>query len=141
MVVYKTPLASAKVVVNTRTHEIYEATVHPESFNKMPIRWMNPKYKSTIYEYRELHHPDVDLEWAWLETLYHNIENSDEFLSAAGELFEAEGSSSVDLDLTDKEFNFLLKESVAKNITVRQLVSNIIEEQLKKEIQCHTQKD
>lgn len=123
---------SSGIVYDSRTQVIYLAEVHDYD-RENSYRWTNPDYAQA--HINEAQERDVDIGQAWDHVRFTNLDSEEDFLTkcraiVAGESYDTRVS--VPIELEDDEIFTLMKMAHKKDITLNQLVEQILMEMIKK---------
>ena len=130
---YETEYAYASVVFNSRTQEVYEAEVNDKENQHKPYRWLNPKYKQSYID--EGKNRNVDVTQAWDNVQWVDLETEEDWLDKAKSIMEGntfDTRISMPIDLDKEELFQLMSLAHEKDITLNQLVEQILEEVIRK---------
>ena len=131
---YSSEYATAGVIMNAQTQEIYEATVEsrPGDTELGPYRWLNPAYKDAMYA--EAESRGVDRDQAWDEVKWIDLEVEADYLEKAEAMFNNEEFDTriqIEIDIDDELFCALAKEAHRRDMTFNDLcmeaIANFIE--------------
>jgi len=125
---YESDYATGSCVFDTKTHEVYEASVELKESEQRPYRWLNPLFKHVMYE--EALYRTVDADQAWDDVKWIDLETSEDFLEKANSMFngkEFDTRVSVPLDLSNDELFAMMKLAHEKDITLNQLMVEILQ--------------
>lgn len=125
---YTSSYATSSCVFDTLTQEIYEVHVEFTNSEKRPYRWLNPNTKQTMYD--ESAYREIDADQAWDDVKWIDLETEEDFLQKASAIFKGETFDtrvSVPLDLTDEELFAMMKLAHEKDITLNQLMVEIMQ--------------
>jgi hypothetical protein len=137
---YESDYAHVYVLYSTVTQEIYQAevSVKRDMWEKdvRPYRWLNPIFKDDYLE--EAMARNIDPNQAWDDVKWLDLEVEEDFLEKATHIFKGEDWNEgilVPIDLPKDELYQLMLTAHEKNITLNQLVTeilqNMIDSQLK----------
>lgn len=118
---------SVSIVFDTRTQEVYEASAYDYRLNRA-YRLINPDYKSA--HNNEANSRGVDINQAWDEVNYVDLEVDDEFIQKALAIVAEEDYDtrvSVPVDFTDEELLTYMKIAHERDITFNQLVEEALQ--------------
>jgi hypothetical protein len=124
---YESEYAYASVIFNTKTQEIYEATVNDKNDKHSPYRWFNPKFKEVYY--KEAKERNIDPDQAWDNVKWVDIEVEQDFLEKARAIFNdfvVDTRIQVPIDLEDDVLLKLFMEAHKRDITLNQLIEEIL---------------
>lgn len=116
------------IYFDTKTQEVYEVQAH-DYRNQRAYRLINPRFKSTRDQ--EADRRNVDLDQAWDDVNYYDIDIDDDFIQKslairAGEDYDTR--ISVPVDFTDEELLTYMKLAHDRDITFNQLVEMALRE-------------
>lgn len=123
---YGCDLATANVVFDSMDQKIYEATIELKG-DKRPYRWVNPSYKQAMED--ESDSRGVDKDEAWDDVKWIDLETEEDFLEKATAIFAGEEFDQriqVPLELSEEEMLQLCMLAHSQDITLNQLVVNIL---------------
>lgn len=126
--------AYGSVTHNTKTHEIYEATVYREDENENligPYRWMNPLYKNQHEE--ECKKRNIDPKTSWDNQDWIDIEVDSDFIEKATSIFKGQSFDTriqVPLELDDDVMMRLMLEAHKRDITLNKMVELLLKEEI-----------
>lgn len=119
---------------STVNYTVYEATVYGELANGNvlgPYRWRDPAFiEANSKEYTER---NIDENLAWDNQKWIDLEVEEDFLEKASAIFRGEGFDDriqVPLDIEDDVFLRLALEAHKRDITVNQMVTEILQAEL-----------
>ncbi len=124
---YGSDYADASVIMNTKTFEIYEASVAPKNEGK-PYRWLNPKYSQLMID--ESVSRGQDYTKAWDEVKWVDLDLTEDFLEKLKAIMDGEPFDDrvqIQLDLTDAEILRLALMAHERDITFNQMCVEILE--------------
>jgi hypothetical protein len=124
---YESEYATGSCVADTKTQEVYEATIEFKNSDSRPYRWLNPDYKDIMYEESLYRH--VDANEAWDAVKWIDLETEEDWHAKACAIFNGEDFDeriSVPLTLTDDEMFRLMKLAHEKDITLNQLMVEVL---------------
>jgi hypothetical protein len=131
---YETPDGTiyCSAVFNTLTQEVYEVNLSDGADLNLHHRWLNPLY-SKAYR-KEAKKRGIDADKAWDDVMWIDLPES-EMLAKIAKYFTGNGEvskdvprvSEVEVDLTDAEILRLALQAHRRNITINQLVTEILE--------------
>lgn len=121
---------TVSIVFDTRTHLIYEANAYDYKQNRA-YRLINPDYKFAHDD--EASNRDVDVNQAWDDVNYVDLETDDDFIQkaqsiVAGQDYDTRVDVPIDLD-RDTLFG-LMQMAHEQDITLNQLIENIIRQEI-----------
>jgi len=125
---YECEFATASCIFDTKTQEIYEVTVEPKDSSSRPYRWLNSDTKQVMFD--EAAYRDVDPSQAWDDVKWIDLETEEDFLEKSHAIFNGEKFDervSVPLDLTDEELFAMMKLAHEKDITLNQLMVEVLQ--------------
>jgi hypothetical protein len=118
---------SLTIIFDTRTQEIYEAQAHDYK-NSRDYLLTNPKYQALRDE--EANYRGVDKSEAWDDFKYTDLEVEEDFLEKARAIVSSEDYDTrikVPLTLDDSELFELMKMAHDRDITLNQMVEQILQ--------------
>lgn len=121
------------IVFDTRTHIVYEACAYDYSRNRA-YRLINPNYKHAHND--EAKQRGIDVDQAWDDVNYVDIETDEDFLEKARKIVDGEEYDtrvSVPLTVPDDVLFELMKKAHEEDITLNQLVENVLWEAIRAE--------
>lgn len=124
---YSSEFAEATIVFDSTTQEIYEAVITSKDLSKQPYRWLNPNTKQNFLD--ECHSKDLDPALAWDNTEYIDLETEQDFLEKARAVFNNlpyDERVQLPLELTTDEWHDLMKLAHERDITLNQLIAEIL---------------
>lgn len=119
---------SISIVFDTRTHEVYEAAVCDYRLDRA-YRLINPVYKRA--HANEASERDVDLDEAWDDVKYVELEADDDFLEKARAILSGEDYDTrvqIPLNMDKEDLLLLMTLAHERDITFNQLVEIAIKE-------------
>jgi hypothetical protein len=122
--------ASCSVVFDRKTQEVYEVGVFDYQ-NQRAYRIINPDYKSQYLS--EASERGVAQSQAWDDVDYVDLETVEDWIEKASAILTGQQYDTrvqIPLDLGDEELFSLMKLAHEQDITLNQLVENIIREQI-----------
>ena len=132
MLDYESDFAYVSVIYSTETQEIYEAdvSIKTEAWeeDQRPYRWLNPEYKDIMIT--EAKSRNVKWKRAWDDVKWVDLETEEDFLEKAKAIFnglEHDKRIQVPLDLDDDVMLRLCMEAHKRDITLNQMVEEILE--------------
>jgi len=126
---YSSDFADLTVVFDSNDQLIYEATIVSRSDDIKPYRWVNPDYKQALMN--ESNEKSVNFAQAFDTDEYVDLETSEDFLDKAEAIFNGKDFDprvQLPLDLSNDEWFQLMKIAHEKDITLNQLVTDILNE-------------
>lgn len=124
---YSSEFAEATVIFDSTTQEIYEATITSNDLSKQPYRWLNPNTKQDFLD--ECHNKELNPALAWDDTEYIDLETEEDFFEKAHAVFNNlpyDERVQLPLDLTTDELHDLMKLAHERDITLNQLIAEIL---------------
>jgi hypothetical protein len=121
---------SISIVFDTRTHEIYEASAYDYRRNRA-YRLINPNYIQAHND--EANERNVDINQAWDDVNYVDLETEEDFLEKARAIVADEDyDTRVDVPVVlDRETLYgLMTMAHEQDITLNQLIENIIRQEI-----------
>jgi hypothetical protein len=121
---------SVSIVFDTRTHEIYEASAYDYRRNRA-YRLINPNYIQAHND--EANERGVDINQAWDDVNYVDLETEEDFLEKARAIVADEDyDTRVDVPVVlDRETLYgLMTMAHEQDITLNQLIENIIRQEI-----------
>ena len=129
---FESDYAHASVLFDSVTQEVYEATISAKQDGDDnlpgPYRWLNPETKDAYLE--ECKVRNIDPNNAWDDTNWIDLEVDEDFLVKANAVFNNlpfDKRVTVPLDLDDAEVFQLMKMAHDRDITLNQLVEEILQ--------------
>lgn len=126
--------AYATLLHSTVDHRVYEATVHAEddAGNVLgPYRWRNPDFiDANAKEYADR---DIEENLAWDDQKWVDLEVEEDFLEKATAIFRGrkfDNRVQVPLELDDDVLHQLMMEAHKQDITLNQLVTNLLQAEI-----------
>jgi hypothetical protein len=136
---YESEYAHCSCIFDTMTQEIYEVTVDMKDSEHRPYRWLNPVTKHVMYE--EAAYREIDVDKAWDEVTWIDLETEQDFLEKASAIFKGQPFDtrvSVPLDLNDEELFVMMKLAHERDITLNQLMVEVLQAAIDNNKQgCH----
>lgn len=126
---YESEHAHASVVFNSETQEIYTAEINDKENNYKPYRWLNPAYKEAMY--REARTRRVDIDLAWDNVKWYDLETSNDWLTKASAIFKGEDFDTrveVPLNLSKDELFKLMELAHERDVTLNKMVEILLQE-------------
>jgi hypothetical protein len=117
---------SLAIIFDTRTHVVYEVQAHDYKHNRA-YRLINPDYKDSYDS--EAATRGIDANEAWDEVNYVDLETDDDWIQKALAIIAGEDYDTrvdVPLRLDDDALFELMKQAHEKDITLNQLVEDIL---------------
>jgi len=140
---YESDFAYVSVLYSTKTQEIYEADVTIKTVNwfdenkdMRPYRWLNPEFKDAMIA--EAKSRKVKWKKAWDDVKWIDLETEEDFLEKAKAIFNGEDFDKrvqVPIDLEDDIMLKLCMEAHKRDITLNQMVEEILKELIEKKKQ------
>ena len=123
--------AVATAVFSRTTGEVYTLEIHKplDDEGHSAYRWITPAYKDTYYV--EALKWGYDPDEAWDDVKWHDVEFIDDYLEKFTAIFNGEQFDTrilVGFDLTEPESFKLMKMAHEMDITLNQLINNILTE-------------
>lgn len=118
---------SFTVTFDTKTQTVYMVEAS-DYRNDRAYRLINPDYRETYMNYGKTHHPNY-LSQAWDDVDYIDLEENDDWIQKALAIKEGKDYDtkvSVPLELDDSEIFQLMKMAHERDITLNQLVEEIL---------------
>jgi hypothetical protein len=126
---YASEYATASVVFNTKTQEVYEASVDFRyNSDHRPYRWINQTYKDSYIA--EFESRGLDPKIAWDDVRYIDLDIADDFIEKANCIFDGvvpDPRILVELDLDDATLLQIAKEAHKRDITLNQMIQHILQ--------------
>jgi hypothetical protein len=124
---------SVSVLFDTKTQEVYEASAYDYKNNRA-YRLINPTYIKKFK--KESKNRDVNFNEAWDDVVYTDLETEDDYLEkaraiVAGEEYDTRVEMPLVLD-SDQLFE-LMKVAHSRDITLNELVEDVLQDAIKKE--------
>lgn len=126
--------AYASVVFSIETQEIYTAEINSNREDIKPYRWLNPLYKQSYVD--EAKEKNVDINIAWDSVKWVDLETSEDWLEKATAIFnneEFDDRVKVPVNLEKDELFELMTLAHERDITLNQLVENLLQNVIDKE--------
>jgi predicted HicB family RNase H-like nuclease len=124
---------SASIVFDSLTQTVYTAEVC-DFVNNRAYRWSNPEYATAYTD--EATSRNVKENQAWDDINYYELDVPNDWLekckAISNKNFEYDTRVMIALDLTDAELLQLMKLAHSKDITLNQLVEEILKEVIQK---------
>ena len=123
---------SLTVIFDTLTQEVYEVQAHDYKHNRA-YRYINPAYAESMRV--EAKNRGVDFKNAWDDLDYSTLETEEDFVSKAEAIVKGEDYDTrveVPLEISDDVLFELMKAAHKRDITLNQLVEEILRLQIKK---------
>jgi hypothetical protein len=117
---------TVSIVFDTRTHLIYEANAYDYKQNRA-YRLINPDYKFAHDD--EASNRDVDVNQAWDDVNYVDLETDDDFIQKAQSIVAGQDYDArveVPVELNEDTLFGLMTMAHEQDITLNQLVENIV---------------
>ncbi len=123
---FESDYAHVSVVHSTQDTVVYEVTVDSKNDKDAPVyRWMNPDFVAA--HTAECIEKNIDPAIAWDDVRYTDIEDRDDFLIKAGDLFNGvELDTEVVIDLPNDVLYLHLLAAHEQNITFNEYVNNAL---------------
>jgi hypothetical protein len=125
---YESTYATCSCVFDTVDQVVYEVHVELKESAQRPYRWLNPLTKQVMYE--EALYREIDADQAWDDVKWIDLETEEDFLEKANAIFNGEDFDkriSVPLNLSDEELFTMMKLAHEKDITLNQLMVEILQ--------------
>lgn len=129
---YESDFAHVSVIYSTATQEIYQAEVAVKrdawAEDAKPYRWLNPEFKEAFFG--ECKERKVKKNKAWDDVKWVDLEVEEDFLEKATDIFNGQEWNHdimVPIDLPKDELFQLMLIAHEKNITLNQLVTEILQ--------------
>lgn len=130
---FESDYAHASVVFNSKTQEIYVAEVNDKDDVQKPYRWLNPVFKQAyIAEAKER---NVNPDQAWDDKKWFDLETQEDWLEKAGAIMRNEEFDTriqVPIDLEKDELYTLMKMAHDRDITLNEMVEEVLWEVIKR---------
>jgi len=130
---YESDFAHVSVLYSTTDQTVYqtEVSVKREAWDedKKPYRWLNPDYKDAFYKESEKRQVDIDI--AWDDVKWIDLEMAEDFLEKATAIFSGEEFDTrvkVEFDLDERSILKLATESHKRDITLNKMIEIILQE-------------
>lgn len=141
---YECDWAYGSVVFSSGNGMIFEATVNWKDDQRSggPYRWFNPSWRSQYVT--EAQRRNVAVNVAWDDVKWIDVEEWDDFARKAGAMFSGEQPDeriSVSIDIPDELILQLAMEAHNRDITLNQLINQVLSEQLEREMSQSTTTD
>lgn len=130
---YESDYAHASVVFNSETQEIYTAEVNDKADKYKPYRWLNPVYKEQMYQ--EARKRRIEANRAWDETMWYDLETSEDWLEKARAILRGEEFDTrvqVPLNLEKDELFKLMELAHEHDVTLNKMVEIILQNMIDK---------
>ena len=117
---------TVSIVFDTRTHEVYEACAYDYS-RERAYRLINPAYKQEHAS--EAESRDVDINQAWDDVNYIDLETDEDFLEKARAIVSGEDYDTrvqIPVNFTDEELLRYMTLAHERDITFNQLVEEAL---------------
>lgn len=117
---------SVSILFDTRTHEVYEASAYDYKRNRA-YRLINPEFK--VAHDQEARDRDVDIDQAWDDVNYVDLETDEDFLEKARAIVADEDYDTrvqVPVEFSDDELLQYMKLAHDRDITFNQLVEEAL---------------
>jgi macrodomain Ter protein organizer (MatP/YcbG family) len=118
---------------STTDQTVYQAevSVKREAWDedKKPYRWLNPDYKDAFYKESEKRQVDIDI--AWDDVKWIDLEMAEDFLEKATAIFSGEEFDTrvkVEFDLDERSILKLATEAHKRDITLNKMIEIILQE-------------
>jgi len=124
---------SFSIIFDTRTQGVYEVQAHDYK-NQRAYRIINPEYAKK--HRKECKQKDVNLNEAWEDVEYVDLETDEDFLEKARAIFAGEDYDTrviIPLDLPENELMVLFKLAHEANMTFNDYVEKALREALENE--------
>jgi hypothetical protein len=128
---YESEFATASVVFNTETQEIYTAEICDKEHKHKPYRWLNPLYKQAMID--EAKDRVIDPDEAWENVKWCDLETTEDWLEKASAMFagdEFDTRVQVPLTLGKDEMYKLMEMAHEHDVTLNKMVEIILEEMI-----------
>ena len=130
---YESDFAHVSVLYSTTDQTVYQAevSVKREAWDedKKPYRWLNPDYKDAFYKESEKRQVDIDI--AWDDVKWIDLEMAEDFLEKATAIFSGEEFDTrvkVEFDLDERSILKLATEAHKRDITLNKMIEIILQE-------------
>jgi hypothetical protein len=130
---YESDFAHVSVLYSTTDQTVYqtEVSVKREAWDedKKPYRWLNPDYKDAFYKESEKRQVDIDI--AWDDVKWIDLEMAEDFLEKATAIFSGEEFDTrvkVEFDLDERSILKLATEAHKRDITLNKMIEIILQE-------------
>lgn len=127
---YQSEFANLSAIFNTKTQEVYEATICVEKGplkDARPYRWLNPEFKDAYF--KECKKRGIKKSIAWDDVKYIDLDVEEDFLEKAQAIFAGQPFDSriqVPIELDDDIMLELCMEAHKRDITLNQMVEEIL---------------
>jgi hypothetical protein len=130
---YESDFAHVSVLYSAVDQTVYQAevSVKREAWDedKKPYRWLNPDYKDAFYKESEKRQVDIDI--AWDDVKWIDLEMAEDFLEKATAIFSGEEFDTrvkVEFDLDERSILKLATEAHKRDITLNKMIEIILQE-------------
>jgi len=128
---FESEYAHASIVFDSKNQTVYEATVtdKKDDSDKGPYRWLNPETKSAHHD--EAKSKGVNVNKAWDNIDWIELEIEDDFLEKAKAVFENlpfDRRVTVPMDLDDDVILHLALEAHKKDITLNKMIEILLQD-------------
>jgi hypothetical protein len=134
---YESDFAHVSVIYSTVTQEVYQAEVAIKSDTMpedvRPYRWLNPEFKEAFFD--ECKERKVKKNKAWDDVKWIDLEVEEDFFEKAKAMFNGQEWNTgimVPLNLPKEDLYQLMMLAHEKNITLNQMVTEILELMIEK---------
>lgn len=131
---FESDYAHASVLFDTVAQTVYEVTINDKENNHKPYRWINPEYKDAYLS--EAKTKGVDPYQAWDKVKWVDLEVENDFLEKATAIFfgdEFDDRVQVPINMDKEELYRLMELAHERDITLNELVQDILLEMFEKE--------
>jgi hypothetical protein len=131
---YESKHGDVSVVFDSVTQTVYEASVSDKDTSIKPYRWLNPEYKEN--HFAEAKTRGVDPYQAWDDVKWVDVDLFEDFLEKAKAILNGESFDHrvmVSLELENDVILQLAMEAHKRDITMNQLIEQILQAQIEKE--------
>lgn len=123
---------SLSIIFDTKTQEVYEVQAHDYA-NSRAYRLINPDYKAD-FDYESTTR-GVNANEAWDDVNYVDLETDEDWIEKAQAIvagIDYDTRVQVPLTLNDEDLFMLMKMAHEQDITLNQLVENVLREQIER---------
>jgi len=124
---YESEHATGTCIIDTRTQEVYEASVEFKDSERRPYRWLNPEFKDALEAEALSRVTNVD--FAWDDVKWVDLETEEDWHEKAHAIFNGEYFDEriiVPLNVSDDELFRLMKMAHEKDITLNQMMVEVL---------------
>jgi hypothetical protein len=124
---FESDYATASIVFNSQTQEVYCAEVNDKKDKLPAYRWLNPDYKDAYKN--ECVEKNTEFNLAWDDKKWTDLEVSDDWCAKANAIMNGlmfDTRIVVPLDLSDTELFQLMKLAHERDVTLNKMVEMVI---------------